>query len=190
MKEYDKITRNGGKLSPSIEIGNFILVGEYNYKGFAINNLLMPELVNMAYQFSAADGTSIEKKELKSQVLKIGKPLVKFTQNDTLHATSYKINLTNINLDFSKENLKKFDDYINLVDGYYNADAHLAMLETELAKVRTDTLELLELFRQQTIDNIAAINKIKAERYQSKLDLDTHDPIGLISHLGKNRTEK
>jgi hypothetical protein len=185
MKEYDQITRNGGKLTVSVEIGNFVLAGDYKYKGFSINSYLLPELINIACQFSNTEANLSENKEFKSLKLIMGKPLVKFNQNDTLRSGLYKIGLTNISLDFSENDFKKLDDYVALIDDYYNADAHLLIIESELEKIRTDTLELLETFRQQTIDNVGAINKIKAERYQSKLDLDSYDPVGLVPHLGK-----
>jgi len=183
--EYHKIIKNGSKLNLTLSLGNFQLVGDYNYKGFNINNQLIPTLINYTYNWSAPDEKVIESKSIKGENFKSGKELVKLTRNDTLSHTTYKIFFSSLSLSFDKNGLKQLDSYMKSVDGYYDADAHLNLMKQELDKVRTDTLELLETFRQLTLNNIKALNTIKSEHYVSKLNLDARDPIGFKSHLGQ-----
>lgn len=194
VKEYQKIIKSNNNLQLMISVGNLVNTEDINYLNFKITNYLKPSLVTCKYVWEDKDGTQLESKKIENASFKNGAYLLKNTIPDTYQESDYKLYLSELAFGFDATDVKKLDEFISTVDGYYNADARLNLLEQELILIKVDSLELLEANYQKTLDNLKVFSQIKSQRFSSKLDLDTNDPIKLMSHLGRaeeqNKTVK
>ncbi len=185
LKEYRKITLRGGKINLTVALGNFVLQDEHEYLKFSVNKLLKPSLVTFTYHWVDEEGNTIESATLTNQTFKSGANVLKLSKIDNGDGSNSRLYFSNIQFSFSKSNFKKFDNFISAVDTYYDSDARLNMLNSELDNIRTDTLELLENFHQTTLNNIKYFNQLKSQRLNSTLSLAAHDPISFKSSFGK-----
>jgi len=185
VKEYQKIIKSNNNLQLLLSVGNLVNSEEINYLNFGITNFLKPSIVSYKYAWEDKDGTVLETKRIEKVPFKNGAYLLKNTIPDTYQETTYKLYLSELTLGFDATDVKKLDEFISTVDGYYNADARLNLLEQELIQIKVDSLELLEANYQKTLDNLKVFSHIKSSRFSSKLDLDTNDPVKLMSHLGR-----
>lgn len=194
VKEYRKISQTGKNINLWVSVGNLVLEGEYNYLKFPINQLLIPSEISFSAHWQDARGNEIEKNIFTHEKFKSGADLLKKRVPDNGKAEGSKLFLDHLRLFFSKKDIEKFNDFIQAVDAYYNADARLNMLNQSLDKISLDTLELLDDFYQVSIENENYFEQLKQLKLVSKLNLKVIDPIGFNSHFGKtqvrNRTLK
>lgn len=185
-KEHRSIYKNTNKLNLKIAIGNFVFLNQVSYQGFSINSFLIPDLVSYKVIWKDTTGNVLKTALGDNERFVNGKDVFKENLTDVYDFSTYELYLEYVGFGFSKKALTKLDAFISKVDDYYNADARLNLINQSLNKIRTDTLELLENFYQQTIDNTKIFNQIKSQRYASKLDLDANDPVQFRSHLGQS----
>jgi hypothetical protein len=185
VKEHRKIIKSGTNLQLLLAVGNLVNGEDIKYLNFGITGFVKPSLVTYKYVWEDKDGTVLETKKIENVPFKNGDYLLKNTFPDTYNETTYKLYLSELALGFTASDVKKLDEFINTIDGYYNADARLNLLEQELAQLTVDSIELLETNYQKTVENLKVFSQIKSQRFSSKLDLDSNDPIKLISHLGR-----
>lgn len=185
VKEHRKIVKNNNKLQLQLSIGNFVFPDEVNYLNFNINKFLHPSLISYTYIWADENDKVLETNSMVNESFKNGSFLLKKNVVNTSSASSFKLYLSAVSFSFSDADRSNLETFMNKVDGYYDADARLNLLEQEMDKIRNDSIEMLETFRQIAIDNIKALNQIRSERYSSKLALDTKDPIQFKSHFGK-----
>jgi hypothetical protein len=183
VKEHRKIIKSGTNLQLLLAVGNLVNGEDIKYLNFGITGFVKPSLVTYKYVWEDKDGTVLETKKIENVPFKNGDYLLKNTFPDTYNETTYKLYLSELALGFTASDVKKLDEFINTIDGYYNADARLNLLEQELAQLTVDSIELLETNYQKTVENLKVFSQIKSQRFSSKLDLDSNDPIKLISHL-------
>lgn len=185
VKEHQQIIKTGNSLSLSLAVGNYVLTDDISYLKFSINSFLTPSLISYTYVWEDANGTVLEKKTEKDKVFKNGSFILKSTVEDSYNDESYKLYLSELNFGFTASDVKKLDEFMSMVDAYYNSDAQLNMLEQTLDAIRVDSIELLTEARQQTLDHMEVFSRIKSQRFTSKLDLNANDPIQFKSHLGR-----
>ncbi len=187
IKEYTKITQYGTKITLWSSVSNLVLQGEYDYKKFPIGKLLIPTQISFKATWQSAGGKVLYDEEFNKVKFKSGADLFKKKITDASKAEGSKLFLSDIKLYFSQKDFNKFDSFVKAVETYYDADAQLNMLNQELDKVRTDTLELLNEFLRITQNNEKYFDQIKKQRLSSKLNLRVIDPIGFNSHFGKTQ---
>ncbi|MDA3890673.1 MAG: hypothetical protein PF517_03305 [Salinivirgaceae bacterium] len=185
VKEHRKVIKNGNKLQLQLSVGNFVFADDISYLSFEINNYLHPTLISYTYVFADENDNVIETKTVENAKFKNGSYLLKKSVDNTQQSNTYQLYLSELSMRFSDDDVSTLATFMEIVDDYYNADAHLNLLEQEMAKIRKDSIEMLESYRQITIDNIKVLNQIRAERFASKLRLDSNDPIQFKSHFGR-----
>ncbi len=194
IKEHHEIYKTAGNLSIKLAVGNMVMQGNYSYKDFAIDQLLVPTTITYTYNFTNNEGKSIKAESFANESYKSGEYIVKLKQPSFDGEKESKIFLTNLELGYTSNDLGKLKAFIETVDAYYNADALLRMVNRELDAMYMDSIELLQENLKTTEINIEKFDAMKQERFFSKLDLDANDPIGFKSHLGKtyvkNRSQK
>lgn len=194
VKEYHKISQTDKSINLWVSIGNLVLEEEYNYLKFPINQLLIPSEISFYAHWKDEKDVEIERSIFTHEKFKSGADLFKKKVPDNPKAKGSKLFLDHLNLFFSEKDVEKFNDFIQSVDAYYNADARLNMLNQALDKIKLDTLELLNAFYQTTIEHENYFEQLKQLKLISKLNLKVIDPIGFNSHFGKtqvrNRTLK
>jgi len=184
---YSKISRAGNKLNVTIENGNLKLDTPCEYKGFDISQFVEPQVFDLDYTIVKSDGKEIcETVDSDNEFYKGGTLVSKNIVGEV--GTSCKIRINSFALHYDKSGVRDIDKHISIIEDYYNADARLLLMEQELATIRVDSVEALDEYRQITINNVSVLNKMKSERFSSKLDLETKDPVDLISHI--SRTEQ
>ncbi len=185
VKEHQKIIKNSNKLQLQLSVGNFVFPDEVNYLKFNINKFLTPGTISYTYIFADANGNVLETKTVKNKKFKNGAYLLNKKIENTHNTTSFKLYLSEVSFGFTEDDVAKLNVFLRIVDAYYNADARLNLLEQELDKIRNDSIEMLEEYKQITIDNIKTFNQIRSQRFTSKLALNTNDPIQFKSHFGR-----
>ncbi len=185
VKEHQKIIKTSSKLQLQLSVGNFVFPDKVDYLKFSINRFLTPGFISYTYIFADGDGKVLETKTVSDQKFKNGSYLLNKKIENTFNTASFKLYLSDVGFGFTVNNVAKLNEFMSIVDAYYNADARLNLLEQELDKIRTDTIEMLEAYRQITIDNIKAFNQIRSQRFTSKLALNANDPIQFKSHFGR-----
>ncbi len=184
LEVASKVTRVGGQILITIDNTKFNVAEEHKYKGFGINQVLVPSLFNAELVLLSADEKELKRWVVENEHFDAGHNMVRYYYDDEVES-GCKLRIVQVDLHFSKSGAREAEDFITLIDNYFNVDARLNMMEQELRQIRTDSIELLDQFRQQTIDNIATFNSIKSVHYGTKLDLANYDPIDLTSHLSK-----
>lgn len=179
-----RVSRVGGRLLITIDNNSTKLNGDYKYKGFSINHVVMPSVFDAEFLLITESGTEVKRWQVETEEFTPGRNMVRYYYDENVEEPC-SLRIASIDLHFSRNSIREADEFVNLVDNYFNTDAHLQMIETELNQVRTDTLELLEQFHQMTINNTSVFNKIRSVQYASKLDLATYDPINLMNHVSK-----
>lgn len=178
-----RITRIGGQLLITIDNKSVKMGGAaHQYKGFGIDNVLVPDLFSIEFVLLTSQGSELKRWTVDNEPFEAEKNMVRFYYTEEEQADC-KLRIAELGLHFSKSGVRRADEFITLIDDYFNTDARLKMMEQELAEVRPDSVETLEQSRQLTIDNVAVINNIKSRHFDTELDLSTSDPIGLIDHL-------
>ncbi len=185
VKEHQQIIKTGNTLNLSLAVGNYVLNDDINYLKFSINSFLTPSLISYTYVWEDSQGAVLEKKTEKDKAFKNGSFILKSKVDDSYNDENYKLYLSELSFGFTASDVKKLEEFMVLVDAYYNSDAQLNMLEQTLDAIRIDSIELLTEARQQTLDHMAVFDRIKAQRFTSKLDLNANDPIQFKSHLGR-----
>ncbi|MBI9067511.1 MAG: hypothetical protein JEZ09_09490 [Salinivirgaceae bacterium] len=185
VKEHQSIIKTNNKLELKIAVGNFVFTNDIAYQKFSINGFLSPSLLSFTYVWEDNEANVLKTETINNARFKNGANVFKESFIDTYDLPGYKLYLKDVSFGFDKGDLTKLDNFVTTIDAYYNADARLNMIDKELDKIRSDSLEMLETFRQQTIDNVKAFNQIKSQRFTSKLDLNASDPIQFKSHLGR-----
>lgn len=179
-----KITHIGGEMLVTIDNKKLTVGEEHKYKGFSINQVLVPGLFDAEFVLLSASDKELKRWTVENEHFEQGRNMVRYYYDGDLES-GCKLRIVNVNLHFSKSGAREAEEFIGLIDNYFNTDARLNMMEQELDAVRTDSLELLEQFHQQTIDNVAIFNNIKSAHYSTKLDLANYDPINLESHVSR-----
>lgn len=179
-----KITYIGGEMLVTIDNKKLTIDEEHKYKGFSINSVLVPNIFSAEFVLLSPSENEIKRWAVDNEHFEQGKNMVRYYYEGDLESGS-KLRIVNVALHFSKTGAREAEELIDLIDNYFNTDARLNMMEQELDAVRTDSLELLEQFRQQTIDNVSIFNNIKSAHYSTKLDLENYDPINLVSHVSR-----
>ena len=178
-----RITRIGGQLLITIDNKSLKMSGAaHQYKGFGIDNVLMPDVFNIEFVLLTAQGSELKRWTVDNEPFEQGKNMVRFYYTEEEQADC-KLRIVQVGLHFSKSGVREADEFITLIDDYFNTDARLKMMDQELAAVKPDSIETLEQSRQLTIDNVAVLNNIKSRHFDTELDLATSDPIGLTDHL-------
>lgn len=194
VKEHQKIEKINNNLQLQLSIGNFVFDDDPSYQKFSIKSFLTPSIISYTYIWADENNNIIKTETISKKSFKNGSFLLKENVVNTFSSNVFKLYLSDVSFGFTDDDVKKLEAFMALVDGYYNADARLSLMEQELGKVRKDSIEMLETYRQQSIDNIKVLNQIRSERYASKLDLDLNDPIHFKSHFGRvevlNRNSK
>ncbi|PKP12042.1 MAG: hypothetical protein CVU09_00655 [Bacteroidetes bacterium HGW-Bacteroidetes-4] len=185
VKEHQQIIKTGNMLNLSLAVGNYVLNDELSYLKFSINAFLTPSLISYTYVWEDANDTVLEKKTETDKAFKNGSFLLKSKVDDIYNDESYKLYLSELSFGFTANDVKKLDEYMAMVDAYYNSDAQLNMLEQTLDAIRIDSIELLTEAHQQTQEHLEVFSRIKSQRFTSKLDLNANDPIQFKSHLGR-----
>ncbi len=193
IKEHHEIYQNNDKIIAKVAVGNIIRVGDYSYKQFSVNHLLIP--TRMAYTYHLENnGKDIEHKTIANTAFKSGDYTVNLKTEAFQNTENCKIYLSKLQLAYADKDAKTLQEFTETVDAYYNADATLRMMARALDDMQMDSLELLQKYLQRTEANIEKINQIEAQRFFSKLDLDASDPISFKHNLGstkvKNREKK
>ena len=189
IKEHRKIVKNNQSLQLSVAVGNFVHPDVINYLNFPINSYLIPSLISYTYVWETVEGRVLETKRAEKEKFKNGAYLFKSNIPDSYSDSTYKLYLSELSLGFDLSDVKKLDEFMGTVDAYYNADARLNLMEQELSLIKADTLEMLETYFQQTLNNQKTINQFKFMRFPSKLDLDANDPVKFVSHLGRSEEQ-
>jgi hypothetical protein len=185
IKEYHYIIKTTDKLQLQLSVGHFVFPDNINYLKFNINNLLKPSLISYTYVWEDKDGKIIETSGKKNQKFKNGSYLLNKKVNNTFNSTEFKLYLSDISFGFSNYDVSKLQDFFNSVDAYYDADAQLNMINKGLNMIRTDSLEMLDIWLKQTIDNQTAFDNIRSQRFTSSLNLNASDPIRFKIHFGE-----
>lgn len=186
VKEHQKIIRRGGgKLQLQLSVGNFVFADEVVYKKFNINKFLTPSVISYTYIWSDEDDKVIETDKVKDDKFKNGSFLLNKKVEDSGASNSYKLYFSDVNFGFTELDFEKLEKFMATVDAYYDSDAQLNMIEQEMDAMGTDSIEMLEEYRQQIIDNVKVFNAIRFSRYTSKLSLNANDPIQFKSHFGR-----
>ena len=185
VKEYHYIIKTTDKLQLQLSVGHFVFPDEINYLNFNINNLLKPSLISYTYVWEDKNGKVIETATKTNQKFKNGSFLLNKKVDNTFNSTKFKLYLSSVSFGFSNSDVSKLEDFFAKVDAYSDADAQLNMINQELDKIRTDSLEMLETWLNQTIENKSALDKIKAQRFTSNLNLNADDPIRFKIHFGE-----
>ncbi|MGD9993309.1 MAG: hypothetical protein AB7S69_08415 [Salinivirgaceae bacterium] len=184
VKEHQQIIKTGNTLNLSLAVGNYVLNDDISYLKFSINSFLTPSLISYTYIWEDSQGTVLEKKTEKDKAFKNGSFILKTKLDDNYNDENYKLYLSELSFGFTPDDVKKLDEFMAMVDAYYNSDAQLNMLEQTLDAIRVDSIELLTEARQQTLEHMEVFSRIKSQRFTSKLDLNANDPIQFKSHLG------
>ncbi len=188
LKEHRKIVKTTDKTTATIELGNLVLNGSFNYKLFDIKPYLIPDIVSFTYNFNTANGQIIETNTITNQQFKPGDNLVKIVKHDIETDTTYKLFLSNIQLGFSKNSLKQIDHFVKLVDDYYNAGALLNLINQQLNTIVYDSIEMLETYQLMVLNHVKMLNQLKTQKFVNKLELDINDPIAYKPNFSKTDT--
>lgn len=184
LEVTSKVSRTGGQILITIDNKKLEQGSDNKYKSFSINQVLVPSLFNAEFVLLSGDDKELKRWTVENEHFDAERNMVRYYYDGEVEQ-GCKLRIVQIDLHFSKSGAREAEDFITLIDNYFNTDARLNMIEQELDLVRTDTIELLEQFRQQTIDNVAVFNNIKSAHYSTKLDLENNDPISLLSHLSR-----
>jgi len=188
-----KVTRKDDRILITIDNNDFKLGDEHKYKGFDISQTLVPAQFDAEIVLVGKNDKEIRRWTVENEPFEQGRNMVTYYCDEDVE-TGCALRIVYVNLHFSKTDVRNADDFVSLIDDYFNTDARLKMMEKELDVIRTDTIELLNDFYQQTIDNVAIFNKIKSAQYSSKLDLQNYDPVELMAQVSrmeqKNREVK
>ena len=182
MELASRITRIGGELLITIDNKSVKMGASHQYKGFVIDKVLMPNVFSAEFVLLTKQGNELKRWTVANEPFEEGKNMVRFYYTEE-EQTDCKLRIVEVGLHFSKSGVREADEFITLIDDYFNTDARLKMMDQELAAVKADSIETLEQSRQLTIDNVALINNIKSRHFDTELDLTTSDPIGLTDHL-------
>ena len=177
-----RITRIGGELLITIDNKSVKMGSTHQYKGFSIDKVLMPNVFSIEFVLLTNKGNELKRWTVDNEPFEEGKNMVRFHFTEE-EQTDCKLRIVEAGLHFSKSGVREADEFVTLIDDYFNTDARLKMMEQELAAVKADSIEQLEQSRQLTIDNTAFINNIKSRHFDTELDLATSDPIGLTDHI-------
>ena len=182
MELASRITRVGGELLITIDNKSVKMGSTHQYKGFSIDKVLMPNTFSIEFVLLTKQGSELKRWTVENEPFESGKNMVRFYFTED-EQTDCKLRIVEAGLHFSKSGVREADEFVTLIDDYFNTDAHLKMMEQELAAVKADSVEQLEQSRQLTIDNVAVFNNIKSRHFDTELDLATSDPIGLTDHV-------
>ncbi len=185
VKEHQRIDKKNNNLQLELAVGNFVFPDSVRYLNFDINSFLTPGLINFTWVWSYDNDQVIETNSETGREFKNGSYLLKKSVPNTYESGAFKLYLSKLEFGFNESDVSKLRDYMGTVDAYYDADAHLNMIEKGLDKIRNDSIEMLETYKQTTIDNIKVLNQIRAQRFSSKLNLDIYDPIRFKTHFGQ-----
>ncbi|MBR3568301.1 MAG: hypothetical protein IKN94_08515 [Salinivirgaceae bacterium] len=178
-----RITRIGGQLLITIDNRGFKSNNDCKYKGFSINSVLRPEVFSAEFVLLSGAGSEVKRWTVDNEPFEPEKNMVRHYYVEEEPLTGCKLRIVSVELHFNKSGVREADEFISLIDDYYNTDARLKMMEQELAAIRPDSIETLEQARQFTINNTAVINDIKSRHFDTKLDLSAYNPIDLMEHL-------
>jgi hypothetical protein len=181
-KEHKEITLNNQSHEVQVAVGNFLLVDDYVYKTFDINNYLLPEKISYKLEIKA-DGNPVQVFSDDLATFKSGKNIVK-KMLPVIEGGNIEIVFSSLRFDFEEKQVKKLTEYIETIDKYYDADAQLALIYAEISALPIDSIELLQKHLQLFKKNEEAFKEIKSQRFASKLHLAAHDPLKIISRLG------
>lgn len=185
VKEHQKIIKRGNKLQLQLSIGNYVFTDDVVYKQFSINKYLTPSVVSYTYVWSGDNDKVIETDKVKNEKFKNGAFLLNKRIDIPDASSSYKLYFSDVSFGFLEQDFEKLDEFMATIDSYYDADAQLSMIEQEMNLMGIDSIEMLDKYRQQTINNTKVFNKIRFNRYTSKLSLNANDPIQFKSHFGR-----
>lgn len=188
-----KVTRSDDRLLITIDNNQFKINGDYKYKGFNISQILVPSQFDAEIALINKNEKEVRRWTVEKEPFEPKRNMVSYYCDEEVEQ-GCMLRIVSVNLHFTKATVRNADDFITLIDDYFNTDARLKMMEQELTNMHLDSIELLDDYHQQTIDNVAIFNKIKAAQYSSKLDLQTYDPIELMAQVSrmeqKNRGAK
>ena len=180
-----RIVRMGGRLLITIDNKSFKLNTECKYKGFSISKVLEPDVFKAEFVLLSGDGNEVKRWSVENEPFEREKNMIRHYYDEEEPLSNCKLRVVSVELHFSKTGVREADEFITLIDDYFNTDAHLKMIEQELDAICVDSVETLEQARQQTIDNVAVFNNIKSRQYDTKLDLAAYNPIDLLGHVSR-----
>ncbi|MBR5166658.1 MAG: hypothetical protein IKW86_01165 [Salinivirgaceae bacterium] len=193
LEVTNKVSRSDDRLLITIDNRYFKISEEYKYKGFDISQVLVPsqfsaELVLLSKQDKEIRRWAVEKESFEQH-----RNMVTYYCDEEA-GDGCSLRIASFSLHFTKADVRAADDFISLIDNYFNTDARLKMMESELAAIRIDSIELLEDYHRMTTDNAEIFSKIKSAQYSTRLDLANYDPLELMKQVSrmdqKNREAK
>lgn len=179
-----QVTRRGNRLVTNVEMRNFRLRGDTRYRGFDMDEHLLPDQV----QFKGIlkyDNKVLKQFTQAPARINAGQNRFTFEFGDTLVTEKISFVMDEVHFIFNARNRTHFNNFIAYVDEYYAADATLNNLYRGLQALNMNIPENIQYNQQQLQLIQSGIAAIQSRDYYQGLRLRENDPIQLTSKLNE-----
>ncbi len=198
-----QILKRRDKLELSVNLKNFNLTGDINYKEFPLKNKLIPSKLSFVLQWMK--GKKILKTFNFNDVKISGNDIeiVNMTVPDTIKNNkknkNYKIKIINKKFDYTRNNKRRFDKRVSLIDKYYSENKKIRNKLRKINEINSDeavlsqfdNIKQLYTFHDLAKKSLDYANMIEKEKFYKKLELNKTDPKTLKKKLNnlKNKSK-
>lgn len=172
----------------NVNLGNFRLSGDVNYRAFPMNDFLRPSGLKFTLERVNKAGQVIERFPFEEVQLNAEPTMIaNFRGTDSSATfTDCSIRISDKQFIYGKVTKGNFDQRTIVIDDCYNAVPLLEALYSDYLSINPNDIDHLDVQSSNLNDLNARLNRIGSIDYPSVLNLAQNDPVGYVQRYQQN----
>ncbi len=183
------IKQSSNNYNVIVELNDANCTGDINFKGFSMNDVLLPAFISYNLMVFNGNNQLINKYEFKQvPVGDINSRISDFEFTDTIANqitvnNTYYLVIENKVFSYNANAINSFNVKRNLIEDYYLTDQLIASSLSTLQGIDLQNLEMINLFDIKVDEIEQELSKIYNKEFAQKLKLNIYDPIKFLSKI-------
>ncbi|MBC5992956.1 tetratricopeptide repeat protein [Pontibacter cellulosilyticus] len=176
LEQHARITDTGDQLLLQVNLKNVTVTGDINNKGFDLADVLKPE--ELKYKVWLLNSKNEKVKEFTNQRLGLhgdNQNMLQATIPDTAANQNFKLKIEEKQVNYTYESENRVKERLNLVKEYFAAEAKIQRALQEVAHIRPDDVDRIEL-QDRNLKEMEVLHANLKGQLAEKLNLEKNDP--------------